>query len=392
MSGFGLDAFGADAFGGSGSGQEEVLAESITTTDAITLAFAFVRELADGALLTETMTQEFVYALRERMTLATTLVPGARMTAVLAETLQLDPRLVPVLDMVLAESVTLTELLDGTPLRTVVVADGLVLTGAATGTINALALLSEAIVIADALRRVQDGIITDATELAETLEVRLVATESLVASAAFADSLKSGAVFTVLVDESVEIDAALTTTASLIAHIREGIAFSVGFSFDGEAYLGLCMNPRTRGITEYTNYDFNSLANFNGRLYGAADGGLYRLDEGADDDGTAIDAVLRTALLRIGNGKQARVDSAYLGYKSDGTVQLKVIVSDNGTRKGYFYTLTSQTATTHRNGRIKIGRGLKSAYWSFELSNVAGADFDLDVLEIHPLVLDRRLK
>jgi hypothetical protein len=40
---------------------------------------------------------------------------------------------------------------------------------------------------------------------------------------------------------------------------------------------------------------------------------------------------------------------------------------------------------------VKIGKGLRSRYWQFELVNIDGADFDLDTIEFHPVLLTRRV-
>ena len=69
-----------------------------------------------------------------------------------------------------------------------------------------------------------------------------------------------------------------------------------------------------------------------------------------------------------------------------------MIVNDNaGQKVGYVYDLVAAPAGAPQPGRFKVGRGLKSVYMAFELGNVAGSDFAADVLEIRPLVLDRRL-
>jgi hypothetical protein len=40
---------------------------------------------------------------------------------------------------------------------------------------------------------------------------------------------------------------------------------------------------------------------------------------------------------------------------------------------------------------VEVGQGLRSRYWQFELTNVDGGDFELDVLELYPLFLGRRV-
>jgi hypothetical protein len=39
---------------------------------------------------------------------------------------------------------------------------------------------------------------------------------------------------------------------------------------------------------------------------------------------------------------------------------------------------------------VKMGRGVKSRYWQFTISNVDGADFEIDELVLLPIILKRR--
>src|SRR5690606_28605238 len=125
---------------------------------------------------------------------------------------------------------------------------------------------------------------------------------------------------------------------------------------------------------------------------GAAETGLLRL-EGADDNGAPVLAHVRTAMQRIAGGRAARIQEAFIGFRADGSMQLKVTVPNaSGDRISYIYDIDRAPHGGQQVGRFKVGRGIKTVYASFELANgVAGGDFAVDVLEIHPLVLERRL-
>ena len=193
-----------------------------------------------------------------------------------------------------------------------------------------------------------------------------------------------------LTDTSMADDSVLTAT-TMYGLIEDGVRVSISLTLDGLPYVGICMNASLKGITEFQNYEFNSLATLKGRLYGAGADGLYLL-EGPDDAGIDIAARARTPLTRVANGRKAHVDSAYLGYSASGQMQMKVITTEaTGTKTSRVYELKAQTADTNRAGRIKLGKGLQSVYWAFELSNVLGADFTIDVVELHVLALSRRV-
>jgi hypothetical protein len=336
-------------------------------------------------------TAQIVTALREAMVAGDTAQATALRLATLTETLNLDERLVLVYDVLLSDAVTMAAVLDGVPSSTVALIESLRLTGAATTTLVALAQISEALALRDMLASLQDATITDTATLVEELEARLLALQTLTSSVAFADALTGLAVVTVILEDGVEFDETLTPTGMFLATIVEGLDFALSFVFDGVPYSGYSLNAATSAVTTYTNYPFNSMASFNGEVYAASDEGLYKLG-GDTDAGTNIVWRLRTGLSNYGTGRNKGLDAAYLGYTATGRIALKcIIVASTGEKVVYWYELTPRSAATPTPGRITMGRGLRSVYWGFELTNVDAGDIELDVLELHPIVLDGRL-
>jgi hypothetical protein len=131
---------------------------------------------------------------------------------------------------------------------------------------------------------------------------------------------------------------------------------------------------------------FNSLAQFNGVYLGATSAGIFALT-GAADAATAIDAVLRTGSTDFSTSHLKRIERVWLQYETDGELTLTVI-TDGGVRTSYPLPPTGSTGLHGHS--VKIGQGLKSKYWAFEVANVDGSDFSLDVIEPKPLVLQRR--
>lgn len=372
--------------------EEAESTNTLTTTDAATALESLLATIADAFAAANTITpEEYAYGLRESLVLTTSLTGLAEFRVTLLETLNLDDKIVSVLQGVLADTVGTSNSVTATPLRTAAIVDSLLLTGTATTTIEAIAILAEALTFDDAIARVQAGDIADSAAFADALSVRHAANQTLVVNLALADSVIGLVTVTAVLAETVPLADTPTAKQRITEVLSDAIAFSVGFQFEGLSYVGLALQGASHGVTEYTNYDYNALAEFNGHLYGTNDDGLYQLDVGDDDAGTEIDAYLRTGLYRVGDGKKTRMDSAYLGYRSDGTLQLKVIVTTGGQKKAYVYDLAEVEATSNRAGRAKIGRGLETQYAAFELLNVDGADFAADVLSVHPLVLDRRI-
>ena len=193
-----------------------------------------------------------------------------------------------------------------------------------------------------------------------------------------------------LSDEATAEDETLSLQ-HLIALIEEDAGAWATFKFADEAYTGWVMNTDgERPLSEYQGFNFNSFAEIGGRYYGAADDGLYLL-EGTDDAGTPIDASIKTMMIDFGSAQQKRVQAAYLGYTASGKLLLKVRAVDGGELKEYWYEAQDLSAQAPREQMVRIGRGLRSRYWQFELVNVDGADFELDAFELYPVVLNRRV-
>jgi hypothetical protein len=348
-------------------------------------------QVSEILALTGASTAELLLTIRELLTVATSTPVLANRSDQIQEALDLRSRIIPVLDALVNDSVALTQVLTGVPSATVALVESLRLTGEAQTNLVAMAQIVEALVTRSLLVSLQDATITDAAALTEALEARMLAMQTLISSAAFADELTGLAQVTVVLQDGVEFDETLTPTGMFLATIVEGLDFSLSFVFDGVPYSGYSLNAATKAVTTYTNYPFNSMAVFNGEVHGASDEGLYKLG-GATDAGDQIVWKLRTGMSNYGTGRNKGLDAAYLGYTATGRIALKcIIVAPTGEKIVYWYELTPRPAATPTPGRITMGRGLRSVYWGFELTNVDAGDIELDVLELHPIVLDGRL-
>lgn len=147
------------------------------------------------------------------------------------------------------------------------------------------------------------------------------------------------------------------------------------------------MHTESNALTTYDNYKFNSFATFNGVYMGANDNGIYALS-GATDDGALINAAAQVGLTDFGSSHLKRVDRCYVGYRTDGNMVLRVF-TDEVTSRDYLLTATGKTGL-HGN-HVRIGKGLAARYWQFEIMNKDGADFQLDMLELKPTALRRRV-
>ena len=73
-------------------------------------------------------------------------------------------------------------------------------------------------------------------------------------------------------------------------------------------------------------------------------------------------------------------------YESDGLMVVRV------TTEGASYTYKARAASAEmQTQRVDFGRGLRANYFTLELMNENGADFDLDVIELAATPLTRRI-
>lgn len=349
--------------------------------------------LTDIMEVQESMVGQLVAALSDLIETTDAWASQAKRVALVSELLSLTTPLRIALEAVTTDTLAATDTALGTLTRIVAMRDALIAAGVVTSARAAEALIADAMALTDALVRVQDGEVTSDADMADVLSVLRHAAALVVEEATLVETLVGHAIFTVLVPDSFEADDSVTALATRLAAAVDGLDVAISFEFGGEAYLGLSMNTSLRGVTEYDNFAFDSLAAFDGSLYGANDDGVFLL-EGEDDDGEPIDAFLRTAMQRVAQGQAASITDTYLGFRGNGQLQLKVVVANaatGGAQKAYVFDLVQSPAGAPLPGRFKVGKGLKSVYMAFELSNTEGADFAIDVMEVRPLVSYRRL-
>ena len=153
-------------------------------------------------------------------------------------------------------------------------------------------------------------------------------------------------------------------------------------------------------LTEYQNYTFNSMANFDGESYGAGPNGIFKLS-GEDDNGTDIAWTLRTGFIdgynpsrtqRGGlNGTQAaqqkRLEEMLLAMRFDGPVKVRVWTDEENY---YDYNVVNYREDVLHVVRAKLGKGLKSRYFRVELTGVNNTSAHVAAISLPMVPLKRR--
>lgn len=181
-----------------------------------------------------------------------------------------------------------------------------------------------------------------------------------------------------LILRATSIHSILATAAIILPLLQvSGVASTSG------AVTGYAINLKTLGLSEYENFTFNSMCRIGSLSFGASDSGLYRLD-GGDDSGANIVAYATFPLCDFGVDNKKRVRSVYYGGTASRPLRLYTENDEGNERRRLFEPKEVRSKT-----KIPVGREGKGSYWKFKVINVRGADFEMDTLEMFPVVLGR---
>ena len=149
------------------------------------------------------------------------------------------------------------------------------------------------------------------------------------------------------------------------------------------------MNTETLETTNYLNFDFVSLVNFADQPFGVTSTGIFLL-EGADDDGTNIDARILTGISDRGDENLKEAAHMYMQYDGGAMVFQLLPDGQKKVREYRFDRRSNSSGVIH--ARAKGSRGLRSRSWQMGLRNLSGGDFTLDKLGLLLRQLTRKTR
>lgn len=155
-----------------------------------------------------------------------------------------------------------------------------------------------------------------------------------------------------------------------------------------ENYRTWVLNTRKGVIGEYDNFEFNSYGVFNGKVIACGPAGLFELGQQDTDAGVPIDATATLGQESFSSSLHKRVPRIYLGHSATGDLHFSTITVEGGTRT-YLLKWNGLHGTQQR--RIPVGKGPRSRFWQFSVSNIDGAAFDLSDLLVYTVKLKRRV-
>lgn len=184
---------------------------------------------------------------------------------------------------------------------------------------------------------------------------------------------------------ALEMDAVMTGAGLITAELSIPALEMAGFmeALQLGAYSAWCTNTENMLTSEYVGYDFLDIAHVFDRYIGVTADGIFDLT-GIDDDGVQIDADVLFGLDSFRTEDLKRVKAVHMGYRADndGDLEVQIVVDGEGPVRKYPVKKISHSNGVKR-GRATIAKGLKSRYWQYGFSNVLGADFTVDDLNIY---------
>ncbi|MCR6496237.1 hypothetical protein LJB71_08410 [Thermomonas sp. S9] len=346
--------------------------------------------LLDSAILTLSSISQVLPVLIERIAIAADPSAKGRFRPAAAAGVRFQDSVAAAWAMLLADQPAAADDAAGVVRRLSALADTLQALGSVQGRLTARA----AVAVAAALEaRASGGWGAEAVDqVALSMEARSLLAAMLEASdaAAVGDTPGSSLRIVVLTGDSATLDADPAAALRAFSSLGDGAALYCSLRIGGTDYHGWALNTELRAVTEYRNVPFDSYAILNGRTYAAGDAGIFEL-AGDTDAGQPIEAWFRPFLTNFGTQKMKRVTDLWIGSSAVGLF-VKVHTKDPATGKMVedIYPVEHAHGAGSDKGRVKIGRGLSSNYWTLTVGNVAGADFDVQSIEWKPLVLDRR--
>lgn len=150
----------------------------------------------------------------------------------------------------------------------------------------------------------------------------------------------------------------------------------------GEAWA---LNAESNATTRYENYSFNSFMSVGGRHFGLRRNGVHVL-EGHSDAGLPIEAGVSLGRHDFGSQELKHIEAVYAGVSASGALVLRI-----GDGRNQYTYQARRVDPEMRTQRFDPGRGLRANYFTFDLLNGDGGEFELDNITFSLVASKRRI-
>lgn len=381
--GFTLDELDFGFIGGAG-----LTTEAVSDGVSINLTFSGIPVyiVNDQISMNDTVLETLINVITENITLNTVLSSNAVFQNILQDSAGVQDALAAVFPILVTEDITLQDTPDGLIKLIERLLEAVTVTSSTITQLNALSAIAVALSLnEDALRflgaSVSENLTVSDDDAIETLLVFFTLAENINITQSAQDSIT----FTAIVPENITFDNATSVSQQLSVACQEGIVLTTVPDDNETIRRGWVMNPETFAVWNYTNFAFDSMANFNGSVLLADQSGLYRL-EGTRDLGQIINLKVTSSALDFGTSNLKQIRQSYVGITTDGQT---ILVVKNDGRNESRYRLRKSTQFKDVQ-HMKVGKGLKGHFWQFEIIDETGDEFELEFVEVFPVVYGRK--
>lgn len=268
------------------------------------------------------------------------------------------------------------------------VVEAVLLSGEVTSRAQAHLLVAMAFALGDDAQRWRgfDREVHDAITLADSLARDWLAAASVLDGVLLGDQLERCITFHIILGDAITLQEMASFGQIIQQCLSDGIRIGIVFTDRDANYHGFVVNTEIAAVTEYSNFPFNALTSWRGEVYAASRSGIYRLTNARNDDGETIRSRIITGVTDFGSPALKQVCEAYVGCHGNGNMVLKTITGDGN---AHWHPIRA-SHQRHGGTRVKMGRGVQSRYWQFELQGGGDEPFNLDNLTLYPVFLPRR--
>ena len=162
--------------------------------------------------------------------------------------------------------------------------------------------------------------------------------------------------------------------------------FTCAATTRGRDFLTLCVNTGNMAVTQYSNFNFNSIVQFGGKTYGSGDAGIFTLGDAQTDNGAEIPAFFEFWIGDAGAINVKRIRALHFGLEANGAMTVEV-TDDDGVSKVYDITVEKTSVVgvagyTQHGARVFIDRTHIGRYWKLKMSNFDSSDFSIDRIDV----------
>lgn len=152
--------------------------------------------------------------------------------------------------------------------------------------------------------------------------------------------------------------------------------------------LGLSLNTKNGRISQYAGLQFNSLAVMNGKLVGANSSGLFEFSStNNSDNGTDIDAIVKTVSTDMGVNNQKKLRSIVLSGEFEGNLVVYPVFDDDDAEE---HIIAEQNSYYQKTIKISTNADHRGTYLGVKIKNTDSSRFSIETIDILPSLLVMR--